>query len=331
MKISIMGGGAWGATLAQVLKDNNHNVLIYDINQVYVNTINQKHIHPLFNEVLDPSIKATNSLEEAVSFSNIYVLAVPLKVMRTLLRSLNPLMNEKALFINVSKGLESDRFSFTSAIVHEEIEARHLKGFVALSGPSHAEEVILRKVTLLVAASINHKHAIEVQKLFNHTTYLRIYTSDDLVGVEAGGAVKNAIAIISGAASGIGLGENARAALITRGLLEMIKVVEVLGGQKETAYGLTGVGDLIVTASSNLSRNFKAGFKLGQGLTVNEIYASEQQTIEGIHTIYALHKLSLAKKIELPMIHAAYQVLENKITIGDALVQLLSRELKKEM
>lgn len=330
MKVSIIGGGAWGATLSQALHDNEHDVLIYDNNVKFVETINSKHIHPVFNEPLDENIKGTHNLIEAVEFANIYLLAVPIKYMRSVVKEINQLLNKKSLFINVSKGLEIDTQSFTSKIVTEEVNSQNLEGFVCLSGPSHAEEVILRKVTLLVSASNNEKHALFVQDLFHNSQYLRVYSSNDLIGVEVSGAVKNAIAVISGAASGFGLGENARAALITRGIREMILVVKAFGGDPATVYGLTGIGDLIVTASSTLSRNFKAGQKIGQGWKLADIYESEPQTIEGVNTIYALRKVALKNKIELPMIEEAYHVLENDITIEEGLSNLLSRKTKQE-
>jgi glycerol-3-phosphate dehydrogenase (NAD(P)+) len=327
MKMTIIGGGAWGATLGQTLIDNGHEVLIYDLNPLAVEKINQ-HRHPFFDTILPETETATTNLEEAILFSNYYILSVPTKVVRTVLKSMNPLIKQDSVFINVSKGIEPDTLKRVSEVVEEEIEK--LKGFVVLTGPSHAEEVIVRKLTLLVSASKDEVLAKEVQQIFSNDKYLRVYTSSDLIGCEVGGAVKNAIAVISGVCTGLGLGENARAAVITRGIVEIIRVVEIMGGKKETAFGLTGIGDLIVTASSENSRNFTAGKKIGQGVPLDQIYQEQKQTIEGIRTIEAMHHLSEVEGIELPMINVAYDIIFNGVSVEEGLQKLLSRDLKSE-
>ena len=329
MKLSIIGGGAWGTTLAQTLSDNGHQVMIYDINHKTVDTINNG-IHPTFHTKLPKQIAATLSLKEVCDFSNMYVLSVPTKVVRGLLQQMNPYITQKSVFINVSKGIEPKTLKRVSEIVFEEITESLLKGYVALTGPSHAEEVVKRKITLLVSASENQALAMDIQHIFSNEQYLRVYTSNDLIGCEVGGAIKNAIAVISGAATGLQLGENARAAVITRGIVEIIRVVELMGGKRETAYGLTGVGDLIVTASSENSRNFRAGKKVGMGIPMDQIYQESTQTIEGFRTIEAMHDLALKHNIELPMIEAAYQIIFNQMHVKEALLSLLSRDLKKE-
>jgi glycerol-3-phosphate dehydrogenase (NAD(P)+) len=329
MRISIIGGGAWGTTLGQVLLDNGHQVLIYDVKQENIDKINQKK-HPFFDTELPSHIKATADIKDAVSFSNYYILSVPTKVIRDVLKTLNQHILKPSVFINVSKGIEPNTLKRVSEIVLEEIEPQKYQGFVALTGPSHAEEVILRHLTLLVAASTDEKLAMKVQQTFSNEQYLRVYTSSDLIGCEVGGAVKNAIAVISGACTGLGLGENARAAVITRGIVEIVRVVELMGGKKETAFGLTGIGDLIVTASSEHSRNFKAGKKIGLGQSLESIYQEQKQTIEGIRTIEAMHGLSTKYNVELPMINAAYEIIFNQLSVKDGLQKLLSRDLKSE-
>jgi len=329
MKITIIGGGAWGTALGQVLIDNGHQVLIYDLKPTIVNKIN-KGVHPFFDTKLPKSIAATTNLKEAIAFSSYYLLALPTKVIRLVLKQINPLLKQKSLFINVSKGIEPDTLNRVSEIVTQEINEKSLKGYVVLTGPSHAEEVILRKLTLLVSASNDIDLAQEIQKIFSNEQYLRVYTATDLIGCEFGGAVKNAIAVISGVCTGLGLGENARAAVITRGIIEIVRVVEVMGGKRETAFGLTGIGDLIVTASSKNSRNFTAGEKIGQGHSLEEIYKTQKQTIEGIRTIEAMHHLASAYSIELPMINVAYEVIKGTVKVEDAISKLLSRDLKSE-
>jgi glycerol-3-phosphate dehydrogenase (NAD(P)+) len=329
MKISIIGGGAWGTTLGQTLHDNGHSVLIYDLNPNAVEKINN-HYHPFFDTILPSEVRATTSINQVIEFSNYFLLSVPTKAVRSVLKEINQLLNQPSVFINVSKGIEPDTLKRVSEIVEEEIFANHLKGFVVLTGPSHAEEMILRKLTLLVSASNNEELAKEVQYIFSNEKYLRVYTSNDLIGCEVGGAVKNAIAVISGICTGLGLGENARAAVITRGIVEIVRVVELMGGKKETAFGLTGIGDLIVTASSENSRNFTAGKKIGQGQTMDQIYKEAKQTIEGFRTIEAMHQFSLSKQVELPMINAAFEIIFNGLPIAEGLSNLLSRDLKSE-
>lgn len=332
MNITVIGGGSWGTTLAQVLTDNGHTCLIYDINASFVDAINNTHIHPFFTDVVLPeSISATLDLENAVNFSDYLLLAVPTKVMReVVLRGINKLLTSPKVFINVSKGIEPGTLKRISEIVEEEIDPKYLKGFVVLTGPSHAEEVILRKLTVLVSASKDHELAKEVQLLFSNDKYLRVYTSNDLIGCELGGAIKNAIAVVSGISTGLGLGENARAALISRGVLEIVAIVEALGGKKETAFGLTGIGDLIVTASSENSRNFRAGKKIGLGENVLDVVNNSTQTVEGVRTIVAANQIAEQYNLTLPIIQTAYQVLFNGLEAKEAVYKLLSRALKME-
>lgn len=330
MNVAIIGGGSWGTTLAQVLSDNGHIVRIRDINPDFVKKINTAHQHPFFDTEIPYNITATLSLREAVDFSDVLILCVPTKAMRQVLREINSLLTAKKLFVNVSKGIEPDTSFRVSQIVTEEVEENHLQGYVVLSGPSHAEEVILRKLTSLVAASEDIALATKVQHLFSNDTYIRVYTSDDVIGVETGGAIKNAIAIVSGIASGMGLGENARAFLISRGVKEIVSIVMALGGKMETAYGLSGIGDLIVTASSLNSRNFQCGLKIGRGMAVEEAIGTINQSVEGIRAILAGHEIGKKYHLELPIIDTAYLVVNNELSAKEALTALLTRSLKTE-
>jgi glycerol-3-phosphate dehydrogenase (NAD(P)+) len=330
MKISIIGGGAWGTTLAQSLADNNHDVMIMDVNSDFVEKINTEKTHPFFNSKLPENIIATTKTDDAINFSDIIVLCVPTKVMRTVLKTINEISKTPKLFINVSKGIEPKTSLTISKIVEEEIETSKLMGYVCLSGPSHAEELILRNLTSLVAASKNLEHAKFVQEIFSNDKYLRVYTTDDVIGVETGGSMKNAIAIISGICSGLGLGENARAFLITRGMKELVSIVLALGGKMETVYGLSGIGDLIVTASSLHSRNFQCGLKIGKGMSVSEAQGSIVQSVEGIRAIIAGNDIVNKYNIELPLIQTAYKVVTGELEASEALKSLLTRSLKEE-
>ncbi|MGL4949070.1 MAG: NAD(P)H-dependent glycerol-3-phosphate dehydrogenase [Anaeroplasmataceae bacterium] len=329
MKVSIIGGGSWGTTLAQCLSDNKHSVLIQDINAKFVDTINQEHIHPFFNVDIPHDIKATVSLEEVCNYSDIIILCVPTKVIRQVLENIKKIVKTKKTFVNVSKGIEPETSMVSSKIV-EQVCNDIVQDYVVLSGPSHAEELICRKFTTLVSTSYNSEASVLIQKLFNNENYLRVYTSDDVIGAEVCGSIKNAIAIVSGVAAGLGLGENARAALITRGIREVIIIVELLGGKRSTVYGLTGVGDLIVTASSPNSRNFNAGYRIGQGEDLDHVLNSSLMIIEGFRSIYAAYEIGRKNNVELPIINIAHKVLSEKLDLKSVLPILLNRELKRE-
>ena len=309
MNISIIGGGAWGTTLAQTLTDNGNSVIIRDINPDFIKKINDEHVHPFFGMSIPSSIKATLDLKETLDFSDVVVLCVPTKAMRMVLKEANKVLTKPTLFINVSKGIEPDTSKCVREIVDDEIDKRYIRGYASLSGPSHAEELIQRKLTLLVSASFDKEIAKEVQLLFANSKYLRVYTSNDVIGCEIGGAIKNAIAVVSGVLTGLGLGENARAALISRGILEIERVVVAMGGKKETAFGLTGMGDLIVTASSMNSRNFTAGIAIGKGESAADAVKNSKQTVEGVRAVLAAYQIGKTHNIELPIINAAYSVL----------------------
>ncbi|MFI3251534.1 MAG: NAD(P)H-dependent glycerol-3-phosphate dehydrogenase [bacterium] len=329
MKVSIIGGGSWGVALGQVLVDNKHEILVYDINQNTIDLINKENKHPFFDCDISSDIKATNSLQEALDFSDNILLSVPTSVMRNVLNDIANSINGKKTFINVSKGIEPET-SLTISQICEEVLKDKIDGFVTLCGPSHAEEVILRQITALVSASNSEKHALLVQQLFSNDQYVRVYTSNDVLGVEACSSVKNAIALISGMASGLGHGENARAALITRGVLEMSLVVDVLGGKRDTVFGLTGIGDLIVTASSLNSRNFQAGLKLGKGESLDSILGNSKMVVEGVRVTKSIKNIAEKYDIELPLISTLYDVLFNGLKPEEALIKVLSRKLKGE-
>lgn len=330
MKIAVIGGGSWGSTLANVLSDNGHETLIYDINEAAVYDINSTHKHPFFDTYLNGDIKATTNIKEALDFADNLLISVPTKVMRNVLAQINDLINTPKTFINVSKGIEPETLLTVSQIAYEVIDNNLIDGFVTLSGPSHAEEVILRKLTTLVAASTNIERAKFVQNLFSNREYMRVYTSNDILGVEVGGSVKNAIALISGISAGLGMGENARAALISRGAIEIAKITEVMGGSKDTVFGLAGIGDLIVTASSLNSRNFQAGLKIGKGENLDDVVKNSRMVVEGARVIISAKEIAQKYNLDLPIITTAYNVLYENKPVKEMLAYLLQRDLKAE-
>ncbi len=260
MKIGMLGLGSWPLALARVLNDNNHEVLMWSALPEEVDEFNSSHtVLKYIKDVrFESEIKATSSMQELVEFSDVIVVGVPTKFYRNVLKELSLNLKNSKIFINVSKGIEPETYKLMSEIIEEEINVEYIKGIVNLSGPSHAEELVKRMETTLVSASNNIECAVFVQGLFVND-YLRVYSSDDLAGTQLMGALKNIIAIASGCLSGLGKGDNVKAALITRGLVEIKRYASLRGAKDSTIYGLAGLGDLIVTTSSVHSRNFQAG------------------------------------------------------------------------
>lgn len=330
MKITVIGGGSWGLALSKVLSDNKHDVLVYDVNPKIVRKINEKHICFQLDEDIPKDIKATINIKDAVTHSDVMLFVVPTKVLRIAIKDILPHITEPKLIINAAKGIEPETFLRMSEVFKEMIPASLLKGFVALSGPSHAEEVIKGMITVITASSETEEHAIYVQNLFHNNDFFRVYSSTDLRGAELGGAIKNIFALASGLIAGKGLGDNARAALITRGLVEMKKFYESYGANTNSLMGLTGIGDLIVTCTSPHSRNYQAGYKIGHGKDLEETLASMTMVVEGIRTCEAAYKYGKENNLEIPIIEAIYDVLFKNLDPDLATKKLLGRNLKSE-
>ena len=331
MNVCIIGAGSWGSGLARILGDNGNDVLMFDNNIDTVNEINTYHTNPkLPNGKLPLNVTASTDIEKALDFSEVIILCVPTKVLRVVLKNINSNLKSAKLFVNASKGLEPDSLKRVSEVVKEEIDEEKIKGFVALTGPSHAEEVIEQMLTMVCSVSEKEEDAKLVQELFNNTEYFRVYTSSDLVGAELCGAIKNVYAIASGMLEGLGYGDNAKAALITRALVELKKIVVAMGGQESTVTGLTGVGDLIVTATSHHSRNFQAGLKLASGADLNEAVSSISMVVEGARTAEAVYQACKKMNLDCPIIDAVYNVIYNRKDVKLAIKELMSRSLKEE-
>lgn len=330
MKISVIGAGSWGLALANVLSNNGHDVLVFDTNEKIIKKINDLHICYQLDENINPDIKASSNLEDVLNHSDILLYSVPTKVIRNALTDTIKLLKKPKLFINSAKGIEPDTFLRVSEIFQEMIPKQYFKGFVALSGPSHAEEVIKEMTTLVTCASNHLEDALLAQKIFNNNEYFRVYSSTDLKGVELGGALKNIFALASGLIAGKGLGDNARAALITRGLVEMEKFYEHYGADTKSLKGLTGLGDLVVTCTSPHSRNYQAGYKIGHGKDLEETLNSMTMVVEGIRTCEAAFKYAVKYDLDLPIISAIYDVLFNKLDPEQAYKKLFERSLKSE-
>lgn len=332
MNVTIFGTGTWGTALAQVLSDNGHTPLLYGIEKNQVDDINDNRRNSFFfgdTVVLHPSIRATTNLDEAMTHSNIFLLSVPSFAMRGLLDQVSKKLDKKVLIINTAKGFDIEKEERLSDLIREEIAPQHLRGVVSLIGPSHAEEVVIRLLTVVTATSLNFDDAVLVQELFSNE-YFRVYTQTDEVGAELGVAYKNAIAIASGVLAGLGYGDNSRAALITRGLAEMVRFGLYYGAKLETYLGLTGLGDLIVTCNSVHSRNFQAGFEIGKANDAKVFLTTNKKTVEGIRTAKIIHQLSRKNGLELPIVEGIYKVLYENALPSEIVKMLMLRPLRSE-
>lgn len=330
MKISVVGGGSWGLALSKVLSDNGHDVLVYDISEKTVNKVNDLHICWQLDETIPTNIKATTNMKETIAFSDVILFVVPTKVLRIAIESAKKHLNSKKIFINAAKGIEPETFLRVSEIFEEMIAPEYLEGFVSLSGPSHAEEVIKGLTTVVAASSENEDHAKYVQSLFHNDSYFRVYSSTDLKGSELGGALKNIFALASGLIAGKGLGDNSRAALIARGLVEMERFYIAYGANPRSLMGLTGIGDLVVTCTSPHSRNYQAGYKIGHGKDLEETLSSMTMVVEGIRTCEAAYKYASEHNLKVPIIQSIYNVLFLKMDPEIAKKNLMERRVKSE-
>ncbi len=331
MKISVIGLGSWPLALARALNDNGHEVLMWSAIEDEVDEFNLHHTANKYLEgvVFESSIKATTSLAEINVHSNIILFGVPTKYYRDVLEELNKSLTSKKLFINVSKGIEPGTHLLMSEVICDMIDKNYIDDVVNLSGPSHAEELVKRMETTLVSASTNLAKAELVRTIFaNH--YLRVYDSEDLIGTQLVGALKNIIAIAAGALSGMNKGDNVKAALITRGLVEIKRYALLRGAKESTIYGLAGLGDLIVTTSSVHSRNFQAGVRIGKGEDPTVAINKSVMVVEGIRTCKAVVGQLKELEIDMPITETVYEVYFNDVSLEQAILNLMTRESKSE-
>jgi glycerol-3-phosphate dehydrogenase (NAD(P)+) len=331
-KITIIGAGSWGSALSRLLGDNGHQVILYDISEETIAEINTYHTNSskLPGGILPDNVSATSNLADAINRSDIIALVVPTAVIREVLSDIAKVIHQPKLFVNAAKGIEPSTYKRVSEIVSEEIPQKYVSGFVALTGPSHAEEVVMQLLTVVAAASDHLEDAKRVQAMFSNHTYFRVYTVNDLVGAELGGSLKNVFALAAGMVTGLGFGDNAKAALITRGLVEMRRLALALGAKEDTLYGLTGLGDLIVTATSVHSRNYQAGIKIAKGTNLEETLQSIGMVVEGARTAKSAYFAAREFGIETPIIDAVYRVIYEYKDVKSSVMELMQRSLKEE-
>ncbi|MDA1547148.1 MULTISPECIES: NAD(P)H-dependent glycerol-3-phosphate dehydrogenase [Bacillus cereus group] len=331
-KVTVIGAGSWGTALSMVLADNGHEVRIFGNNKQQIREINEQHTNKAYlpGIQLSKGIKGYESLEEAMAGVNIVLLVVPTKAIRGVMRNLKSIVKQPITIIHASKGIEPGSFKRISEMIEEEMPKELVESIVVLSGPSHAEEVSLRHPTTVTAASYHLQAAEDTQRLFMNNNF-RVYTNRDVIGVELGGALKNIIALGAGISDGLDYGDNAKAALISRGLTEITRLGCEMGANPLTFAGLTGVGDLIVTCTSIHSRNWRAGNLLGKGHNLDEVLENMGMVVEGVRTAEAAYHLAKKVNVEMPITNAIYNVLFNGKSAKEEVDMLMGRNGKGEI
>ena len=325
--IAVIGAGSWGTTLAHLLSSKGFEIALWVYEKDLSEEIRQTRINSVYlpDIELPENIHVTGSLEEALKKARYIVNAVPAQHTRSIFKEVLPHIIDEAIIISVAKGIERGTLQTVSSIL-KELSAHPV---AVLSGPSFAKEVIKKLPTAVTLATENIHTGVLLQEIFN-VNHFRVYTHDDLLGVELGGSLKNVMAIASGIADSLGLGNNARASLITRGLIEMTRLGIAMGAKERTFSGLSGIGDLVLTCSSPLSRNYTVGVKLGQGMKLKDILTQMRSVAEGVPTAESAYELSKKYHIEMPIIEQVYKVLYEDKDAVLAVKDLLERSLKSE-
>lgn len=330
--IGIIGSGGWGTALAKVCAEKGHPVQIWALEPEVVAEINQQHTNNTFlpGVELPLSLHASNSIEEVVSGKKYLFTAVPSQWVRSVAKQMAAYLNPEAIIISVSKGLDPESLKTLTAVLTEALPMVDPNAILALSGPNHAEEVARRIPSATVVATPVLKFAEEVQDLLISDVF-RVYTNPDRIGVQLGGALKNIIALAAGISDGLGFGDNTKAALVTRGLAEMSRLGVALGAQSPTFAGLSGMGDLFVTASSKHSRNAWAGRELGKGRSLADIVGSTKMIVEGVSTTKAAYKIAKQVQVEMPITFIIHQILFEDLSPHEGVSHLMERMKTHEM
>lgn len=326
--ISVIGAGSWGTALAILLSKNGHQVYLWHRNKKNVESLKRfrENKRYLPNVKIPKDIILTEDLN-CIKQSNIIILAVASQSIREICKRIKPFTNSSQVLVNVAKGLEYESFNRMSQVIYQELPENEL---MILSGPSHAEEVARDIPTTVVLAGKNRIKTESMQDVFMSSTF-RVYTNPDIVGVELGGALKNIIALGAGISDGLGYGDNTKAALMSRGIVEMSRLGQAMGANISTFAGLSGIGDLIVTCTSNHSRNRRAGILLGEGKNVEEVLEEIGMVVEGIRTTFAAYKISQQLNIKMPITTELYNVLYNNADVSESVTRLMLRNKTHEM
>lgn len=329
-KISVIGAGSWGTTLAILLAEKGHNVLLWVFEQDELPKLEKERINTKYLPGIKfpPDLELTDSLSKAVGFGDFLVIATPSHVVRSVCQQFAGNIRDSQYIVNIAKGIENDSLKRMSEVIEENLSISSER-IATLHGPSHAEEVSKKIATAVVSASTDIRTARKVRELFR-TQFFRVYSSNDIVGVELGGSLKNVIAIAAGICDGAGFGDNTKAALLTRGMVEMIRLGAILGAQQETFAGLSGIGDLIVTCMSKHSRNRYVGEQIGKGRRLEDIIGEMVMVAEGVKTTRSVYQLMKKYDVEMPISEQVNEVLfENKSPM-EAVRDLMTRDPKEE-
>ncbi len=328
MKVSVLGAGSWGTALAVLLCENGHEVTLWSIDKREVEMIDEKReqVEKLPGVRIPDRIAVTNELENSISGRDMLVLAVPSIFVRSTAKMMQPYVEDGQIIVNVAKGIEEDTLMNMTDVIEDEI---HNARVGVLSGPSHAEEVGRKIPTTVVAGAHDKETAETIQDAFMSPVF-RVYTSPDMVGIELGAALKNVIALAAGIIDGLGYGDNTKAALITRGIVEITRLGMAMGGRAETFAGLSGIGDLIVTCTSSHSRNHNAGYLIGQGKSYQEAMDEVKMVVEGVYSAKAALKLAEKYGVEVPITEQVNHVLFDGVAAKDAVLSLLVRNRTSE-
>ncbi|GAE25094.1 glycerol-3-phosphate dehydrogenase [Halalkalibacter wakoensis JCM 9140] len=332
-KVAVIGAGSWGTALAMVLADNEIDVNIWARRKEQIAEINEHHTNTKYlpDIGLSDRIVGFTNMEDVLDGVDVVLLVVPTKAIRETVREMASVLSKEVTIIHASKGIEPGSHKRISEMIEEEMNnSGKLKDVVVLSGPSHAEEVSLRQPTTVTVSSKRLAASELAQDLFINQ-HFRVYTNTDLVGVEIGGALKNTIALVCGLTDGMKMGDNTKAAIMTRGLAEIARVGVKLGANPLTFAGLSGLGDLIVTCTSMHSRNYRAGYMIGQGKTLEEVLTSMGMVVEGIRTTKAAYELATKLEVDMPITSALYAVLFEGLQPAQATERLMGRVKKHEV
>ena len=326
--ISVLGAGSWALGISLLLNDNGHDVTIWSALPEEIELLRQNHENPKYlpGIVIPDRIHLDTDLSNAVAEKDVIVLATASKYIRSTAKQLIGRIPDGQIIVNLAKGIESDSLSTLSEVIEAELPTAKV---CVLSGPSHAEEVARKLPTLVTIASHDLEIAKYLQNIFASPVF-RVYTSDDVLGIEIGGSLKNVIALAAGMADGVGYGDNVKAALITRGIREISRLAIPMGARRETLYGLSGMGDLIVTCASMHSRNRRAGILIGQGKTMDEAIAEVNMVVEGIVSAKAALELAEKHHVEMPIVTQVNKVLFEDLPVREAVDNLMMRDLIAE-
>ncbi len=332
VRIAVIGAGSWGTALSMVIANNGYSVDLYtqfenQKDEININKTNKSFLPEI---EIPPNILASTNLEEVLRDKKYILLVVPSHAMRQVAKDIRPYLSEKNIIIHATKGIELDTYLRMSEVIHEELPMIPTENILVLSGPSHAEEVSKQLPTTIVVAGEKISIAEEVQDIFINNEF-RVYTNEDIVGIELAGALKNIIALGAGLSDGLGYGDNAKAALITRGLTEISRLGIELKANPTTFSGLAGVGDLIVTCTSKHSRNWRAGYSLGKGKQLSTVLDEMGMVVEGVKATKAAYYLSQRHNIEMPITNELYKVLFEDKEVKLAVEALMGRVKTHEM